>query len=84
MQMVLHHELFAIEPKDIREPVEARWKAFRFERKMPQQDAEPLQRAPRVYGLWSIVGSPWQAITLLVPLLAILGVLVDALIRGAL
>jgi hypothetical protein len=47
MQMVLHFGLFSIPPRDIREPVETRWKAFRNERPL---DAGIVPADRRVYG----------------------------------
>jgi len=75
MQMVLHYELFSVDPKHIREPVEARWKSFRIEQPSSLSDAKPIPEARQVYGAWSIDGSPWQAIKFLVPLIGIIGVL---------
>jgi hypothetical protein len=76
MQIVLHHGLIGIGPKDIREPVEARWKAFR--NGPPPSDATPIAEGPEVYGRWKIDGSIWQAIRFLGPLTAIIVVLVNA------
>jgi hypothetical protein len=78
MQMMLSYYWFAVEPKDIRDPIEARWKAFR---NGPRADGKPSSQAPRVYGVWSIDGSRWQAATLLVPLIGIMAVLIHAAIR---
>lgn len=80
MQMVLPHWWFSIDSKDIREPLEARWKAFRSE---PPSDAGAIPRAPtvegrQVYGAWSIDGSVWQTTALLVPLIGIVIILVDS------
>jgi hypothetical protein len=75
MQMVLHFGLFSIPPKDIREPVETGWKAFRTERPRGA-GAAPADR--RVYGVWSVDGSLWQAIKFLVPLIGIIVILVDS------
>jgi len=75
MQMVLHYGLFSIPPTDIRAPAETRWKAFRTER--PRDDgAVPADR--RVYGVWSVDGSLWQATKFLVPLIGIIAILVDS------
>ncbi|MBR1211900.1 hypothetical protein [Bradyrhizobium sp. JYMT SZCCT0180] len=78
MQMVLHHELFSIPPKQVREPVEARWKAFRNERPSSLPVARPIPGSREIYGAWSIDGSLWQAITFLVPLIGIIAILVDS------
>lgn len=74
MQVALH--LLAIDPGDIREPVEARWKAFR--NGPPPADAMPVGQAPDVYGRWKIDGSIWQAVRFLGPLTAIILALVYA------
>jgi hypothetical protein len=78
MQMVLHHGLFSIGPKDIREPVEARWKAFRGAPPSMPPDAGPALQAHQVYGAWSIDGSLWQTATFVVPLVGIAAVLAAA------
>ena len=75
MQMVLHFLLFSIPPKDIREPVETRWKAFRTERPL---DAGTVPADRRVCGVWSVDGSLWQATKFLVPLIGIIAILVDS------
>lgn len=75
IQMVLHFGLFSIPPKDIREPIALRWKAFRTERSL-DPDAALADR--RVYGAWSIDGSLWQATKFLVPLIGIVVILVDS------
>lgn len=77
MQIALHHAFLGIGPKDIREPVEARWKAFR-NGGPPPSDAVPVEQAPEVYGRWKIDGSIWQAVRFLGPLTAIILVLVNA------
>jgi hypothetical protein len=86
MQMVLHHQTFAIDAKDIREPVEARWKAFRSGPPSAPGDAKPIAAAGQgsdkvsrqVYGAWSIDGSLWQAIKFLVPIIGIVAILADS------
>ncbi|MGE0285034.1 MAG: hypothetical protein AB7I42_02260 [Bradyrhizobium sp.] len=78
MQMVLHHELFSIEPGQIREPVRLRWQAFRNGTSSQWENA-PISQERQVYGTWSIDGSPWQAIKFLVPLLGIVAVLVASM-----
>jgi len=75
MQMVLHFGLFAIPPREIREPAETRWKAFRTPRPF-DAGATPADR--RVYGVWSIDGSLWQATKFLVPLIGIVAILMDS------
>ena len=77
--MVLHHELFAIDSRDIREPLEARWKAFRDRPTSAPFDGEPVREARQVYGVWwSIDGSLWQAIRFLAPLIGIIAMLAHA------
>ena len=78
MQMVLHHELFSIPPKQVREPVEARWKAFRNERPSSLPVARSIPGSREIYGAWSIDGSLWQAIQFLVPLIGIIAILVGS------
>jgi hypothetical protein len=75
MQMVLHFGLFSISPKDIREPIDLRWKAFRAE---PPRDAGRALADRRVYGAWSLDGSLWQATKFLVPLIGIVWILIDS------
>jgi hypothetical protein len=75
MQMVLHFDLFSIPPKDIREPVDLRWKVFRAERAL---DARTAPAGRLVYGAWSFDGSLWQATKFLVPLIGIVVILVDS------
>jgi hypothetical protein len=72
MQVVLYPRTFSVAPEDIREPVEARWKAFRNEPPPARSDAKPIPEARQVYGTWSIDGSLWQAIKFLVPLIGII------------
>lgn len=74
MQMVLHFLLFSIPPKDIREPIALRWKAFQAE----PWDGGTMPAERRVYGAWSIDGSLWQATKFLVPLIGIVWILVDS------
>jgi hypothetical protein len=78
MQMVLHYTLFSIPPKQVREPIEARWKAFRNEPPSSLPAARPITQAREVYGTWSIDGSVWQTIQFLVPLIGIVAILVDS------
>lgn len=73
MQVVLHPLFFSVKPKDIREPVEARWKAFRNGPPPAQPGAMPV----RELGKWSL--TPWQAIALGVPLLAIVAILLQSM-----
>jgi hypothetical protein len=79
MQMVLHHELFAIAPRDIRGPLEARWQAFRAApASVPSTAATP----PQIYGAWSIHGPLWQTAMFLVPIIGILAILGHAAITA--
>lgn len=83
MQVMLSFYLwFRIEPKDIREPVDARWKAFRARYKpgtsVPATKAEPSRGPAVVYGAWSTKLTPWQAAQFIVPMAGIVAVLVDA------
>lgn len=78
MQVLLPYPWFSIAPAHIREPVDARWKAFRH---VPPTDAKPTSEARQVYGTWSIDGSLWQATKFLVPLVGIIAVLVHAAVR---
>jgi hypothetical protein len=76
VQILMPYQWFCIDPKHIREPVEARWQAFRGVRPSPPSAGDPIPQTPRVYGVWSIDGSLWQAITFLVPLIGIVAILV--------
>ena len=79
VQVLLPYEWFSIEPWHIREPVEARWKAFRDAQTSsvpPVDGSNPQTR--QVYGSWAIGGSLWQAATFLVPLLGIVALLASA------
>ena len=95
MQMALAHPIwFKIEAKDIREPVEARWKAFRDRREpttsVPRTNsrtatsrtkAEPSREPAQVYGKWLPRLTPWKAVQYIVPLIGILAVLTHALVK---
>jgi hypothetical protein len=77
-QVALPHPLWlGIDAKDIRDPVEARWKAFRDRRdvgtSVPQTKAAPPRGPTQVYGRWAADGSIWQRISFLVPLAGVLG-----------
>lgn len=73
---------FKINPRDIREPVEARWKAFRDRREratsVPMTKAEPPRGPAQAYGTWSPRLTPWQAVQFILPLIGILAVLAHA------
>jgi hypothetical protein len=76
--MALPHPIwFGIAPKDIREPVEARWTAFKDRHdgstSVPRTKAEPPRGTPIVYGVWKADGSPGQTIKFFVPLAGVLG-----------
>lgn len=77
MQIVLHAEMFAIDPKLIREPVEARWKAF-HQATDDAADHARQQEPPCVIGRWSWTGSAWQVIAFGVPVAAIIAMLVHS------
>jgi hypothetical protein len=77
-QMALPHPIwFSIDAKDIREPVEARWKAFKDRHdsttSVPRTNVEASRGTPIVYGRWKADGSPWQTIRFFVPLAGVLG-----------
>lgn len=77
-QMALPHPIwFGIDAKDIREPVEARWKAFKdrhdVSTSVPRTKVEPARGTPIVYGVWKVDGSAWQTIKFFVPLAGVLG-----------
>jgi hypothetical protein len=78
MQILLPYLWFSIDPKHIRAPVEARWKAFRHE---PPTDTEPIWEGSQIYATWSIDGSLSQATKFLVPLFGIVAVLVHSAVR---
>ncbi len=82
VQIMLPYEWFCIEPKQMREPVEARWTAFRKASPAAQSDAGLGSKTPLVYGAWSIDGSLWQTLTFLGPLTAIVALLASALHAG--
>lgn len=73
MQMVLHPLFFSVKPKDIREPIAARWKAFREGSPSAQPSAMPV----RELGKWSL--TRWQAIAWGVPLIGIAAVLLHSM-----
>jgi hypothetical protein len=82
IQIALSHMLFRVEAKDIREPIEARWKAFRDRRgSVPPSGvatAPTTKAAPAlVYGRWSWKLSPWRAALLLVPLAGLLAIVTN-------
>jgi hypothetical protein len=81
MQVLLPHEWFAIEPRHMREPVEARWKAFRGAAPAVPSIIEPNAGARQVYGAWSNDGSLWQALAFLVPLIGIAALLAAYALR---
>jgi hypothetical protein len=73
MQVVLHPKFFSVKPKDVREPLEARWKAFRDGQPSTPPDVLPA----RQLGNWSL--TLWQAVAFGVPLAAIAGILLQAM-----
>jgi hypothetical protein len=78
VQVLLPYEWFVVDPRHIREPVEARWKAFRDAQKSSMPSVGGDRQARQVYGTWSIDGSLWQAATFLVPLLGMVALLASA------
>jgi hypothetical protein len=90
MQIVLYPRTFAVAPEDLREPVAARWKAFRDKPPLVSSDAGAKSEASqishreishKIYGTWSIDGSLWQATKFLAPLIGIVAVLALAVGR---
>ena len=83
MQMALPHPMlwFRIDPKDLRDPVEARWKAFREWRgtSVPTTKTQPPRGPAHVYGKWSPKLTRWQAVLIIVPLIGILAVLTNTM-----
>jgi hypothetical protein len=91
IQVALHHLLFHVEAKDIREPIEARWKAFRDRQasvssaksSVPTTVAAKAPATPAgpalVYGAWSWKLSPWRASLYVVPLAGILAIVTNQL-----
>ncbi|MEZ5818102.1 MAG: hypothetical protein R3D44_13560 [Hyphomicrobiaceae bacterium] len=81
MQMLIHHEWFGVSPADIREPLMARWKAFGSANTLPPPALDRQPPSPRVYGAWSFGGSLWQTMKFAIPVLAVVGLLLLALLR---
>jgi hypothetical protein len=84
IQIALSHMLFHVEAKDIREPIAARWEAFRDRRgSVPPTGAvtAPATKAApsRVYGRWSWKLSPWRAVLFVVPLAGLLAIVTNLL-----
>ncbi len=84
IRVLLNHEPFSVEARDIRVPLETRWKAFR-DQPAPSVPAFGgiAAHAPRnriVLGAWTW-GSYWDLVPFLIPLAGIVTVIADALIR---
>lgn len=83
IRVVLHHDPFSVEAKDIRGPLEARWKAFRDD-PAPSVPAVGGRAAPakdrHVVGRWSWE-SYWDLMPFQIPLAGILLVLMNAIFR---
>ncbi|HVG51379.1 MAG TPA: STM3941 family protein [Xanthobacteraceae bacterium] len=76
MQIVVPLSAISIQPKEVREPIEARWKAFRSAPRGEGPAASP--QPPLVYGRWKSDGSIWQTIAFGVPLACLIGILVSS------
>ncbi len=91
IQVALHHLLFKVDAKDIREPIEARWKAFRDRQasvppvrsSVPTTVAAKARATPAgpalVYGAWSWKLPPWRAALYIAPLAGILAIVTNQL-----
>jgi len=75
VQVALHHELVSVEPKPLREAVEARWLAFR--ERPAVASARTSVSAVVAMGDDPKGISPWEATKIIVPLLGILVMLVN-------
>ncbi len=75
MQMVLNSPELVVAPKDIRVPIEARWKEFR---ERPAAAVAPNTGTSMVFGRWSMDGSWWQVSMLVLPILVAVAVVVQA------
>ena len=71
VQMALHHELVSVEPRRLREAVEARWLAFRDRPAVaPTSGTVAMGDDPKAM-------SPWEATKVIVPLIGIAVVLAN-------
>lgn len=75
MQMVLTSPELVVAPKDIRIPIEARWKAFR---ELPAEHLPASTETPVVFGRWSMDGSWWEVSMLALPILVAIAVMTQA------
>lgn len=83
IRILLQHEPFSAEAKDIRAPLEARWKAFRDQPtpSVPATGGRPEPAKDRiVVGKWTWE-SYWDLVPFLIPLAGILAVIADAIVR---
>lgn len=79
VELAIHHDRFAVEPAQVRGPIETRWLTFRD--KVPAPPAEPAPHAFGRYGApltyrTGIFSSPWQMAGILLPVVGVLAVLV--------
>lgn len=94
VQIALHHEQFSVRPDEVREPIEARWRAFRDRSRPPASPAREDDaivrsrdrsgaisgtRPPLGMGTGPIVSSPWEMVKVAVPLIGIAVVLANYL-----
>ena len=78
IQIVLNNADLIVDPRDFREPAEARWKAFRHQ-PAPTPSSGDISATGIVYGRWSIDGSWWQAIQFVAPLVGMVAVVLHAI-----
>lgn len=78
MQIVLSSPELIVRPTSLREPIEARWKAFRDDPAAVPQDASATE-ARIVHGRWAMDGSWRQKIQFLAPLAGAIAVVVHAI-----
>lgn len=74
--ITLHHDVFGVAPSIVREPMSARWLAFREAPSTLAASTEP----PIVHGRWAFDGSLWQSVKFGAPALANLAVLASGLL----
>ncbi len=78
VELAIHHDRFAIEPAQVRGPIEARWLAFRDT--IPASPADPAEHAFGRYGKpltyrTRIFSSAWQLAGVLLPALGVIAIL---------
>lgn len=75
--ITLHHDFFGVAPSVVREPIRARWLAYR-----DTPGTQPPSRAPpTVHGRWAFDGSLWQSVKFGAPALANAAVLIAGALR---